>query len=121
MDPTEIARQILAGYNNGKEWDERSKIASVSLVLCALDIEPTETEWRDYLLISGLNIYDADTQAVCIDVTNYYYYVGHLKMTRYEEGSWVSDKNPYSALAVMDDDFMENVRELKDQLAVLAE
>lgn len=121
MDRLCLAAEILRDFNNETEWDERAKIGSIALVLMALEIDPTEAQWRDYLLIAGVNIYDADSQKSCIDASVFYHYSGLLRLSELEDGSWINENHPNAFRGVTDLEFASKVSMLRDQARELRE
>lgn len=107
-----MAKEIFAEYAKD-EWDYREKIGSVALVLMALEIDPTESEWRDYLLISGLNIFDPEIEEACIDASVFYHYSGLISIDELEEDTWINNKHPYAFRGVTDEDFADKIESLK--------
>lgn len=121
MDATKMAKEIAISYADDIEMDERAKLAAMALVLVALEVSPTEAEWRDYLLISGLNYFDPEVEQVCIDATNQYYYSGLVVLSELEEDTWLSTSHPLSFLGVTDEKFAREVADIREKAALLRE
>lgn len=116
-----MAREIFAEFATDEELERKGKIGSVALVLLALDIAPTEAEWRDYLLMAGINFYEASGMEDCIDATNLFYYSNLLPLTLLEDDTWLYASHPQAFNGVTDEEYAETIEQLRLSAAQLKE
>ena len=109
MDRTSLAGALIVQYNDGKEWDVHEKVGHVALMLLALEVRVNEEQWRDFLLLSGLNIYDSDISEACRDATNMCYLSGLLDIERDGVNSWIDMSHPKALYVMTDDEFVGEV------------
>lgn len=116
-----MAWEILKGFDTEEEWKVSEKIGSIGLVLMALEISPTEKDWRCYLRMAGVNIFDPEVEIVCRGATCLYHYSNLLNIRDPEEDTWLNDKDYQSFIGVTDENFAKTVSELQWQAKVMRE
>lgn len=121
MDRIQLADEVFGGFTGVEDWDLRDKLGSIGLVLMALEISPTERQWRDYLLLAGVNIHDPEVEEVCKQASCFYHYSNMICIGEREEDTWLDVDSQYSLMGVTDETLIATVDELRWQAQMMRE